>query len=161
MMPPLTPEQRAFAEDHHGLVIEFMKRHDLDDDYYGPLVHRYLKVVVRYLTEDQLRKYTFSTVLWYHLRSELHNYAREEAKRIQEQSLELHGDVPTPEVAPFDNDMWKKIEEILTYKQFEVILLRNQGYSNREIADLCGVKCKAIEKRFARIRKILSNFKEC
>lgn len=160
MMTPLTPEQRSFAEEHHGLIIDFMEKHNLDGDYYGLLAHRYLKVVVRYLTEEKLRKYAFSTVVWYHLRSELHNYAREEAKRIQELSLELHGDVPAPTGEPFDTPMWKKIEEILTYKQFEVILLRNQGYSNREIADLCGVKRKAIEKRFARIRKILSNFKE-
>lgn len=160
MMTPLTPEQRAFAEEHHGLIIEFMNRHDLDDDYYGLLAHRYLKVVVRYLTEEKLRKYTFSTVVWYHLRSALYDYAREEAKRIQDLSLELHGDVPAPTGEPFDDAMWKKIEEILTYKQYEVILLRNQGYSNREIADLCGVKPKAIEKRFARIRKLLKNFKE-
>ena len=52
------------------------------------------------------------------------------------------------------------IEDSLTYKQFEAIQFRNQGYTNREIADLCGVKRKAIEKRFARIRKTLSNLKE-
>ena len=33
-------------------------------------------------------------------------------------------------------------------------------YTNREIAELCGVGRKAIEKRFARIRKILSDYKE-
>lgn len=160
MTPPLTPEQQAFAEENHGLIIDFMEKHSLDGDYYGLLAHRYLKVVVRYLTEEKLRKYKFSTVVWYHLRSELSNYAREEARRSQELSMELHGDVPAPTGEPFDNVMWKKIEEILTYKQVEVILLRNQGYNNREIADLCGVKRKAIEKRFARIRKILSDFKE-
>lgn len=48
----------------------------------------------------------------------------------------------------------------LTYKQFEAIQFRNQGYTNREIAELCGVGRKAIEKRFARIRKILSDYKE-
>lgn len=160
MTPPLTPEQQAFAEENHGLIIDFMEKHSLDGDYYGLLAHRYLKVVVRYLTEEKLRKYKFSTVVWYHLRSELSNYAREEARRSQELSMELHGDVPAPTGEPFDNAMWEKIEEILTYKQFEVILLRNQGYNNREIADLCGVKRKAIEKRFARIRKILSDFKE-
>lgn len=46
------------------------------------------------------------------------------------------------------------------YKQFEAIQFRNQGYTNREIAELCGVGRKAIEKRFARIRKILSDYKE-
>lgn len=157
---PLTPEQQAFAEQHHGLVLDFMKRHGLDGDYYGLLIERYLRVVVRYLTEEDLRKYRFSTVVWYHLRSELYDYTREEAKRIQQLSQEWYGDIPTPSGEPFDNAMWKKIEEILTYKQYEAILLRNQGYNNREIADLCGVKRKAIEKRFARIRKILSNVKE-
>ena len=159
-MTPLTPEQQAFAEEHHGLILDFMEKHSLDGDYYGLLAHRYLKVVVRYLTEEELRKYRFSTVVWYHLRSELSNFARDQARQLQELSLELHGDVPAPVDAPFDDGMWKKIEEILTYKQYEVILLRNQGYNNREIADLCGVKRKAIEKRFARIRKILSNLKE-
>ena len=44
----------------------------------GSLAQRYLKVVVRYLTEEELRKYSFSTVVWYHLRSELSNYARDQ-----------------------------------------------------------------------------------
>ena len=79
-MTPLTPEQQAFAEEHHGLILDFMEKHSLEDS--------------------------------------------------------------------------------LTYKQFEAIQFRNQGYTNREIADLCGVKRKAIEKRFARIRKTLSNLKE-
>ena len=34
-MPPLTPEQQAFAEEHHGLILDFMEKHGLDDDYYG------------------------------------------------------------------------------------------------------------------------------
>ena len=34
-MPPLTPEQQAFAEEHHGLILDFMEKHSLDDDYYG------------------------------------------------------------------------------------------------------------------------------
>ena len=53
-MPPLTPEQQAFAEEHHGLILDFMEKHSLDDDYYGLLAQRYLKVVVRYLTEEEL-----------------------------------------------------------------------------------------------------------
>ena len=62
--------------------------------------------------------------------------------------------------APIDNALWAKIEELLTYKQCEVVYLRNQGYTNREIASLCGISRKAVEKRFARIRRILNDFKE-
>ena len=94
MTTPLTPEQQAFATEHHGLLMAFMKRHSLDDDYYGPLSNRYLNAVVRYLTEPELQKYAFSTVVWYHLRSELSNIARRMEKQIQALPIELHGEVP-------------------------------------------------------------------
>lgn len=64
-MKSLTPEQQAFAEEHHGLLLDFMAKHSLGDDYYDLLANRYLKVVVRYLSEEALRKYSFSTVVWY------------------------------------------------------------------------------------------------
>ena len=83
-MKPLTPEQQAFAEEHHGLLLDFMAKHSLGDDYYDLLANRYLKVVVRYLSEEALRKYSFSTVVWYHLRSELSNYARDQVGKPQE-----------------------------------------------------------------------------
>ena len=70
-MKPLTPEQQAFAEEHHGLLLDFMAKHSLGDDYYDLLANRYLKVVVRYLSEEALRKYSFSTVVWYHLHLKL------------------------------------------------------------------------------------------
>ena len=93
-MPPLTPEQQAFAEEHHGLILDFMEKHSLDDDYYGLLAQRYLKVVVRYLTEEELRKYSFSTVVWYHLRSELSNYARDQFGKPQEIPIEFYCEIP-------------------------------------------------------------------
>ena len=159
-MKPLTPEQQAFAEEHHGLLLDFMAKHSLGDDYYDLLANRYLKVVVRYLSEEALRKYSFSTVVWYHLRSELSNYARDQVGKPQEIPIEFYCEIPAPEIAPVDDGLWRVIEDNLTYKQFEAIQFRNQGYTNREIAELCGVGRKAIEKRFARIRKILSDYKE-
>ena len=35
-MPPLTPEQQAFAEEHHGLILDFMEKHSLDDLLWAP-----------------------------------------------------------------------------------------------------------------------------
>lgn len=159
-MKPLTPEQQAFAEEHHGLLLDFMAKHSLGDDYYDLLANRYLKVVVRYLSEEALRKYSFSTLVWYHLRSELSNYARDQVGKPQEIPIEFYCEIPAPEIAPIYDGLWRVIEDNLTYKQFEAIQFRNQGYTNRKIAELCGVGRKAIEKRFARIRKILSDYKE-
>ena len=160
MVTPLTPEQQAFAEEHHGLILEFMKRYSVEDsDTYGMLAQRYLKTVIRYTTEPELQKYAFSTVVWYHLRSELASFFKQQEKRVAAE-MEYWKDKPFPYEEPFDNELWSRIEQILTSKQYEAIKLRDAGYSNREIAKLCGVQCKAIEKRFARIRKAIRKFTE-
>ena len=65
----------------------------------------------------------------------------------QEIPIEFYCEIPAPEIAPIDDGLWCVIEDNLTYKQFEAIQFRNQGYTNREIAELCGVGRKAIEKR--------------
>ena len=88
------------------------------------------------------------------------NYARDQVGKPQEIPIEFYCEIPAPEIAPIDDGLWRVVEDNLTYKQFEAIQFRNQGYTNREIAELCGVGRKAIEKRFARIRKILSDYKE-
>lgn len=110
-MKPLTPEQQAFAEEHHGLLLDFMAKHSLGDDYYDLLANRYLKVVVRYLSEESLRKYSFSTVVWYHLRSELSNYARDQVGKPQEIPIEFYCEIPAPEIAPIDDGLWRVIED--------------------------------------------------
>ena len=160
MPQPMTPKQQEFAEKHHWLILEFMKRYSIEDgDTYGILAQRYLKAVIRYTTEKELQKYAFSTIVWYHLRSELASiYKQQERQNAAE--MAYWQDKPFPDNVPFDNEMWAQIEEILTSKQFEVIKLRDAGYSNREIAKICGVQRKAIEKRFARIRKVIQEFLE-
>ena len=155
-MEALTPEQQSFAADHHGILIAFMEKYQLDRDYYGDLAQRYLKTVIRYLNEDHLQQYSFSTVAWQHLRSELSNIARRLENEVHVLPLNADSQVYADYEEPIDSELWKCIEEVLTYKQVEVILLRNQGYSNREIAYQCGISRKAVEKRFARVRKILS-----
>ena len=67
---PLSEEQRSFAEEHHRLLMSFMAKYHLDPDCYDRLALRYLHAVARYTTEADLQQYAFSTILWYHLRSE-------------------------------------------------------------------------------------------
>lgn len=160
MSQPLTTEQQAFAEKHYWLVIEFMKRYSVeDDDIYGVLAQRYLNAVIRYTTEEELQKYAFSTIVWYHLRSELASFYQQQERQM-EVELDYLRNKPLPEDEPMDNELWTQIEQILTSKQYEVIKLRDAGYSNREIANICGVQRKAIEKRFSRVRKAIRRFLE-
>lgn len=156
---PLSEDQRSFADEHHGLLLSFMAKYQLEADCYDRLALRYLHAVVRYTTEESLRQYAFSTILWYHLRSELSNILRD--NRRQPETVEI-GQAPAVDTAydhVIDAALWKQIEEELTFKQCEAVYLRNQGYKNREIAEMCGVRPKAIEKRFGRIRKRLTSKK--
>ena len=154
---PLSEDQRSFADEHHSLLLSFMAKYQLEADCYDRLALRYLHAVVRYTTEESLRQYAFSTILWYHLRSELSDILRD--NRCQPETVEID-QAPAVDTAydhVIDAALWKQIEEELTFKQCEAVYLRNQGYKNREIAEMCGVRPKAIEKRFSRIRKKLKS----
>ena len=153
---PLTDEQRDFAAKNHGLLLAFMDRYKLDADCYDRLALRYLHIVVRYLTEEALKQYAFSTVLWYHLRSELSNILQQDRMQQAEAEEDRPPWDPTCEET-VNTVLWQQIERELTFKQCEAVYLRNQGYKNREIAEMCGVRKKAIEKRFRRIRKKLKS----
>ncbi len=156
---PLSEEQRSFAEEHHGLLLSFMAKYRLDGDCYDRLAIRYLRTVARYTTEESLRRYAFSTILWYHLRSELSDILRDNRRQPETVEIDQAPAVDTAYDHVIDAALWKQIEEELTFKQCEAVYLRNQGYKNREIAEMCGVRPKAIEKRFGRIRKRLTSKK--
>ena len=153
---PLCPEEQQFAEEHHRLYLKFLGDYGLDEEYYSCLLEPYLNTVMRYCRSESLRAYRFSTILWKSLRRELGRLWKKEyryAARDPQSQEEYH---PPPEEALMDYLRWQEIQDTLTARQNETILLRNQGYSNAEIAKLCGVSEKAIEKRFQRIRKKLN-----
>ena len=154
---PLSEDQRSFADEHHSLLLSFMAKYQLEADCYDRLALRYLHAVVRYTTEESLRQYAFSTILWYHLRSELSDILRDNQRQPETVEIDQAPAVDTAYDHVIDAALWKQIEEELTFKQCEAVYLRNQGYKNREIAEMCGVRPKAIEKRFSRIRKKLKS----
>ena len=154
---PLSEAQRSFADEHHSLLLSFMAKYQLDADCYDRLALRYLHAVVRYTTEESLRQYAFSTILWYHLRSELSNILRDNRQQPEEVEIDQIPVCDSDYDHVIDAILWKQIEQELTFRQCEAVYLRNQGYKNREIAELCGVRPKAIEKRFSRIRKKLKS----
>ena len=149
----LTPEESSFAELHHGLLVAFMYRYGLDDDSYGDLSYRYLKTVRRYLANDELHQYAFSTILWYDLRSELSHIIRKD--RMRPASIPEHD--LSQEYSNLDDmsaiALWSVLESKLDDDQIELVRLRSNGRSNAEIAKRLGVTIKAVECRLYRIKK--------
>ena len=149
----LTPQEQELAAENHGLLISFMQRYQLDDELYGSLSLRYLKTVHRYLTDPELSRYQFSTILWMNLRSELSHELRKASRTPVLIPLEER-----PNAASIMDDegleeLWERLEKLLTKRELEVLYLRTQGQSYREIAKACNLTFKAVAGRLYRLKK--------
>ncbi len=151
----LTPEQQNFAEEHHGLLLKFMGVHRLDDEYYGMLAERYVKTVKKYLETDELQQYTFSTILWYRLNSDLYKARRSKLKWSGVRSSEDVAEVFGRYDDTGGNFLWSEIEAQITQKQVELLRLRALGFEPWEIAKMQNCSGNAIHCRFKRIKRRL------
>lgn len=82
----LTEQERAFAENWHGLIFAFLHYYKLDEDEcYDVLALGYLRAVMRYNREKKLQKHSFSTIAWQAMRSSLGN--KRKADRIRDRLI--------------------------------------------------------------------------
>ena len=59
----LTEEQSAFAEKHHHVVMDFLRRKRLpESEFYDVVIFRYLRAVQLYCINPQLRRYKFEAI---------------------------------------------------------------------------------------------------
>ena len=150
-MLPLTPEEQAFVEQNMPLLKKFMFRYGLGTEHYGRLAVQFTQIAARYLREEQLRRFSFSTVAWMRLRTELSHIMREELRTPQLIPYEEQYD-PVGKEDECEALLWHMISQLLTPRQQQVLRLRLDGKNNAEIADECGISRKAVEHLFSRIR---------
>lgn len=151
--PVFKHDRDQFIETNLPLLYKFMAAQYLSSEYLGPLTERYIKTADRYLKEDRLKQYAFSTVLWLNLRSELHELQRKAKAHPTFVSLE---NVSSQLSTADDHSgilLWSVLENELTPIQLKTLQLRQEGKTNQEIAVIFNVSKKAIERRFSRIRK--------
>ena len=153
----LTEEEKAFAEKNIGLLFAFMRRYHLPEDYFGVLALAYVRFVGKYLTSKEAYSYSFSTMVWHRMRSELSHIMRKENHSHQQILLENALEIQGNEDTYFEENSIDAIGQSLTPKQFEVLLLRIEGFTNAQIASAVGISNGSVEKRFNRIRKTIQN----
>ena len=151
----LTPEQQAYAAEHHGLLLKFMGVHRLHDEYYGMLAERYVKTVKKYLETEKLQQYAFSTVLWYRLSSDLYKARKRSMKAAGDRSIEDLAEVVGKHDDPGGDFLWSEIEARITQNQIELLRLRALGFEPWEIAKMKNCTGNAIHCRFKRIKRKL------
>lgn len=152
----LTPEQQRYAEDHHQLLVAYLGRHHLPEDYYGPLAERYLKAVKTYWERSELHCYKFSTILWRRLDSEVYKLRHREAcDAARTRPLELMLVQPGRCDDYAADLLWYEIGQQVTNHQLEILRLKSIGLSAKEISEIYSCTPKAIYCRVYRVKKKL------
>lgn len=147
---PLTPKQREFAADHHGLVYKFLNENRLpEDEFYDVVIFGYLKAVRDYFTDPTAQKYSFTTIANRRMRFCLCDYFRSQARKNHNaEVLSIHiglgpNSYPLEETIAGQDDLMQQLETKLllhelarkvSQQQMDLVRLKTYGYNLREIS---------------------------
>lgn len=88
-LTPLTAEEQQFAAEHHGILYKYLYSQKLPaEDWYDVLVFPYLRSVKKWFANPRLQKYSFSTIAFKTMWSEVGNERQKQSRRIQTVSLD-------------------------------------------------------------------------
>lgn len=86
-LTPLTPEEKAFAEENHSVLVWYLNTHNLDrSEYYDVAAMGYLQAVKQWFARPELHQWSFSTIARQSMRSRVHN-ERQKQNRLPTVSL--------------------------------------------------------------------------
>lgn len=164
----LNPDQQQFADQNHLVVERFLSQKGLDmAEFYDVVIFGYLLAVQEYLEKPELSAYTFHTIAWRNMNDCLINeyiYRNREKRRAavspyDEDCLSIDAMLPNRmQRAAETLDNQRQLLKLLSYitpKEQEVVKLKADGYSYREIAKKCSITVYGVESRFSRMRQRL------
>lgn len=160
-MEALTKAQQDFAAEHHQLIYKYLHSHGLNaDDYYDVAVFGYLRACKRYLAEEALQRYSFTTIAWRAMDSAVGNERRTGARQKRSAVLlSLDADMELF-LGSTDADgsqleyVWCTLGQYATEKQLQVFKIQLAGFKAREIGERCGgITPSSVYNRLYRLRK--------
>ena len=168
---PLTPEQKTFATDNHGLVYKFLNENQLpEDEFYDVVIFGYLRAVRRFFVETNLQKYSFSSIAWNCMRVDLFNYNKMHfRKKRNAETISIHlipheNTIPIEETLAKPDELMLQLETKLllhdlagrvSRQQMDMIRLKTSGYSIRDIAHIQKIPMKRVKEALEEVRQIL------
>ena len=165
---PLTPEQQTFAEEHHDFIYTYLRCRRLSvQDFYDSAVFGYLEAVQEYLEKPHLQEYCFEAVATVAMRSAIAEEFKSQYRQRQTALLkeDLHASLSLDEFLPerqqyiaeaMDNRNYLvHLFACMTPKEKEVVHLKADGLTYREIADQCNITKHGVNSRFYRLRQRL------
>ena len=172
----LTKEQQKFASENHYIVDNFLKYRRLNrDKYYDMVIFGFLRAVKNYFNRSELWIYNFSTIAQYAMKSDLYNHYRK-LRRQKRKAVVVGLDEPVyngngltfEEVTAAPGSvsdhldaeiLWNEITSNLPGECVEVLRMRTEGYSDREIAKNRGVRLIDVDNMMKQIRETTVNIR--
>ena len=178
ILHPLTDEQKAFAENNHNLVYQFLHRKNYSiEEYYNVVVLDYVMACQMYLEREDLQeKYAFPVIAYMRMNSAISNHFK--AKNCQcrkpEQGMESLEQLHDPESgtgkepaadnldtlekiiqAEQDEDFIENILLLLSERQGKIVLYLMDGYKEQEIYKFLGIGRKIYRSDMEEIKDTL------
>ncbi len=166
----MTEEQRAFAEKNYGLVFSFMAKHGYDpEEYYGDAAIGLCRAAMNYQPD---MGNTFSTFAYSCMQHQCLAKLRSDIRksRFNVVSLEdaFHDDSALRfiDVVSSGEDLYasaesvsilmRKMKDRLSLRELQIILLRLQGKTLKEIAGILGCSWQNVSLVMQKIQKAMT-----
>ena len=168
----MTPLQRQFAEEHQNIVFRFLQQKRLPvDDYYDIVIFGYLHAVQEYNENPALSRFQFNTIAWTKMSDCLSkHYAYENKPKRKAPTVSIYAvtnnglaldevlpdrqkDIPTQTA---DRLLAMEILSCLTETEQQMVHLKADGLTCREIAEIFSTTVHSINGRFRRMRMRLT-----
>ncbi len=172
---PLTEEESRYAAENYGLVNRFLRVHRLSEDaFYDVVIFGYLLAVKRYLAQENLRQWAFSTIAQRAMSRTVSNYWTAKKRPCRNAvvcsldmtpedgaTLSLYevipGDSPDPASALEEKMAMADICSRLTREQSKVVSLRDRGFSDEEISDILDLPQERLNSHMGRLISLFSD----
>jgi len=170
-LSPLTEQEKKFAEKNHGLVYDFLhKRCYSIDEYYNVVIPGYLKAVQIYNRREDIRnKYAFPFISKQYMRAEIKDYFRiqyAQKRKPVEMIISLDADCSdeafykstgrkSAEADVLEKMLYDTVLKGLSESRRKIVLLKVNGYNDKEVYTMMGIPSSTYYKEMQRIRAVV------
>lgn len=171
-LSPLTESEKAYATANHKLIYSFLRKFKYNmEDYYNIAVIGYLRAVQVYLRREDLRKqYSFQCISFQCMRSEIGNYIKAmntQKRKPIEPLISLDAEYDdmeslynciggkSLESEIMEAESMAELLENFSDIQKNIIILRMEGYDNKEICALLEIGATTFYKELRKIKNSL------
>ena len=168
----MTHLQRQFAEEHQDTVFRFLSHKNLSvEDYYDIVIFGYLQAVQEYDENPALARFQFNTIAWTKMSDCLgKHFSYENKPKRKAHTVSIHtytsGGLTLDEILPdrrrdlqaqtADRLFTMEVLSCLTETERQMVHLKADGLTCREIAEIFSTTVHTINGRFRRMRMRLT-----